>query len=148
MDRHVIVGAGAVGTLTALRLMEDGREVRIVTRSGSGPDEPGIERVAADASDPVVLSRLTEGAAAIYNCANPSGYSKWAEVWPPLAASILAAAESSGAVLVITGNLYGYSPGAGVMTESTPLDSPTKKGRIRSRMWADALAAHEAGRAG
>ena len=147
MDRHVIVGAGAVGTLTALRLIEQGHEVRMITRSGSGPDQAGIERVATDASDPGALGRLTEGAAVLYNCANPPGYSKWATVWPPLAASILAAAESSGAVLVTTGNLYGYAPGAGVMTESTPLNSPTRKGQIRNRMWADALASHEAGRA-
>lgn len=147
MDRHVIVGAGAVGTLTAHRLVELGHEVRIVTRSGSGPDHAGIERIAADASDADALARVTDGAAALYNCANPGSYSTWAEVWPPLAASILSAAERTGAVLATTSNLYGYAPGSSPMTESTPLDSPTKKGRIRACMWADALAAHEAGRA-
>ncbi|MBK5221280.1 MAG: NAD-dependent epimerase/dehydratase family protein [Acidimicrobiia bacterium] len=147
MDRHVIIGAGAVGTLTAQRPAEHGHEVRIITRSGSGPDAPGIERVAADATDVDALARLAEDATAIYNCANPPSYASWAEVWPPLAASILGAAERSGAVLVTTGNLHGYAPGTGVMTETTPLDTPTKKGRIRNRMWADALGAHETGRA-
>ena len=147
MDRHVIVGAGAVGTLTAHRLVELGHEVRIVTRSGSGPDVRGVERVAADASDPDALARLVEGAAALYNCANPGDYSTWAEVWPPLAASILTAAERTGAVLVTTGNLYVYAPGTSPMTEATPVGTPTKKGTIRAGMWADALAAHEAGRA-
>lgn len=146
MDRHVIVGAGPVGTHTANRLVDLGHEVRIVTRSGRGPERPGIERMAADASDADALTRLADGAAAIYNCANPPGYSTWAEHWPPLAASILAAAEATGAVLVTTGNLYGYTPGVGVLIEQSPLDTPTKKGRIRNRMWADALAAHEDGR--
>lgn len=147
MDRHVIVGAGAVGTLSAHRLVELGHEVRIVTRSGSGPALPGVERVAADASDPAALTPLVEGAAALYNCANPSDYSAWAATWPLLAASILTAAERSGAVLATTGNLYVYAPGVGVMTESTPVGTPTRKGTIRAQMWHDALDAHEAGRA-
>lgn len=147
MDRHVIVGAGAVGTHTARHLVAAGHEVRIVTRSGAGPDEPGIERIAADASDLDTLTRLTDGAAALYNCANPGDYSTWATVWPPLAASLLTTAEATGAVLVTMSNLYGYGPVDGPMTESTPLAATGSKGRIRARMWADALAAHEAGRA-
>jgi nucleoside-diphosphate-sugar epimerase len=147
MDRHVIVGAGAVGRHTARHLIAAGHEVRMVTRSGAGPEMAGLERVAADASDPEALTRLTEGAAALYNCANPGDYSTWAEVWPPLAASLLATAEATGAVLVTMSNLYGYGPVDGPMTESTPLAATGKKGRIRAQMWTDALAAHEAGRA-
>ncbi|MGY6499981.1 MAG: NAD-dependent epimerase/dehydratase family protein [Acidimicrobiales bacterium] len=145
MDRHVIVGAGGVGTHTAHHLVAAGHEVRIVTRSGSGPELAGVERVAGDASDPATLQRLTDGATALYNCANPAGYHQWSTVWPPLAASLLATAEATGAVLVTMGNLYGYGPVDGPMTESTPLASTGTKGRIRARMWTDALAAHEAG---
>ncbi|MFP3906321.1 MAG: NAD-dependent epimerase/dehydratase family protein [Acidimicrobiales bacterium] len=147
MDRHVIVGAGAVGTHTARHLVAAGHEVRVVTRSGSGPTEPGIERVAADATDPGALARLVDGAAALYNCANPSGYHQWTRDWPPLAASLLATAERTGAVLVTMSNLYGYGPVDAPMTEDTPLAATGSKGRIRARMWLDALAAHEAGRA-
>jgi nucleoside-diphosphate-sugar epimerase len=147
MDRHVIVGAGAVGTLTAHRLVGLGHEVRVVTRSGSGPDLAGVERTAADASDPESLTRLVDGAAALYNCANPSSYSTWDTTWPPLAASILTAAERTGAVLATTGNLYVYAPGVGTMTEATPVGTPTRKGQIRAQMWRDARAAHEEGRA-
>ena len=147
MDRHVIVGAGAVGTHTARHLVAAGHEVRIVSRSGSGPDVPGVERIAADAADPESLARLCDGAAALYNCANPSGYHRWARDWPPLAASLLATAEQTGAVLVTMSNLYGYGPADEPMTEDTPLAATGTKGRIRARMWTDALAAHEAGRA-
>jgi nucleoside-diphosphate-sugar epimerase len=59
---------------------------------------------------------------------------------------MLSAAEASGAVLAITGNLYGYGPVSGPMTEDTPLAATTRKGRVRVKMWQDALAAHEAGR--
>ena len=53
----------------------------------------------------------------------------------------------SGAVLATVGNLYGYGPVDAPMTEATPLAATGVKGRVRNRMWADALAAHRAGRA-
>jgi nucleoside-diphosphate-sugar epimerase len=144
--KHVIVGAGPVGSGTAQLLVAAGHEVTVVTRSGNGPEHPGIERVRADAADAPGLARLAAGAAAIYNCANPP-YHRWAAEWPPIAASLLAAAESSGAVLVTTSNLYGYGEVSAPMTESTPLTAKGMKGWVRNEMWRDALAAHVAGRA-
>jgi nucleoside-diphosphate-sugar epimerase len=47
MSLHLITGAGPVGSATMLRLAADGQQVRIVTRSGTGPD----------AADPGWLSR-------------------------------------------------------------------------------------------
>ena len=117
----------------------------MITRSGSGPEAGGIERVAADASDGEALARLTEGATAIYSCAGPP-YHRWSTDWPPLGAALIRAAETTGAVLVTTGNLYGYGAVDGVMTEETPLLPNSVKGRVRAKLWIDALAAHEAGR--
>ncbi|MEU4367973.1 NAD-dependent epimerase/dehydratase family protein [Micromonospora chersina] len=146
MALHVIVGAGPVGTATARLLAERGERVRVVTRRGTGPAHPAIERIAADAADAERLTALTEGAAALYNCANPA-YHRWPLDWPPLAAALLTAAERTGAVLATVGNLYGYGPVDAPMTEATPLAATGTKGRVRNRMWADALAAHRAGRA-
>lgn len=143
MTLHVIVGAGPVGTAVARELLARGEKVRMVTRSGSGAD--GTDRVAADASDAGRLSELADGAAAIYNCVNPP-YHRWATDWPPIAHALLAAAESSGAVLATTGNLYGYGPVDAAITEQTPLAATGAKGQVRITMWQDALAAHQAGR--
>jgi nucleoside-diphosphate-sugar epimerase len=145
MALHVIVGAGPVGSGTASLLADAGHEVRIVTRHGTGPDRPGIERVAADASLAGELRGLVSGAVAIYNCANPP-YHRWATDWPPLAAALLDAAEQSGAVLVTTSNLYGYGPVDHPMTESDPLEAAFTNGRVRAQMWNDALEAHRQGR--
>ncbi|MCI4064276.1 NAD-dependent epimerase/dehydratase family protein [Micromonospora sp. R77] len=145
MSLHVIVGAGPVGTATARLLADRGDRVRVVTRRGTGPAHPGVERVAADAADVDRLTTLTEGAVALHNCANPA-YHRWATDWPPLAAALLTAAERTGAVLATVGNLYGYGPVDGPMTEATPLAATGTKGRVRNRMWTDALAAHRAGR--
>jgi nucleoside-diphosphate-sugar epimerase len=117
----------------------------VVTRSGSGPDNALVERVSADASDAARLRELATGAAVVYNCVNPQ-YHRWVTDWPPVAAALLAAAESSGAVLVTTANLYGYGEVDHPMRETDPLSATGTKARVRVRMWQDALAAHEAGR--
>jgi nucleoside-diphosphate-sugar epimerase len=142
---HVVVGAGAVGAGVALRLAGAGHDVRIVTRSGSGPQHPRIERIAADASDAGRLSELARGAHALFNCANPS-YSTWATAWPPIQAAMIAAAEASEARLVTMGNLYVYGRDASPMAATDPLDPPSKKGAIRAAMWEQAMEAHQAGR--
>ncbi len=145
MSFHVIVGAGAVGAGTALQLADAGHDVRIVTRSGSGPNHANIERVAADASDSGRLSELAHGAHSLYNCANPP-YNKWATAWPPLAASLIAASTATGARLVTMSNLYGFARGVQPMRATDPLAPFMNKGRIRSDMWDDALRAHNEGR--
>jgi len=146
MGKHVIIGSGSVGTATALALVEDGHEVTVVSRSGSGPDHPGVTRVAADASDPFALAAAVGSADAMYNCANPP-YHRWPELWPPMAASMLEVARRSDAVLVIMGNLYGYGPVDHPMTEEDPLASTGSKGLVRIAMWESALAAHVDGHA-
>jgi nucleoside-diphosphate-sugar epimerase len=145
MSLHVIVGAGPVGSAVARLLVERGEKVRLVTRSGRGPEHEAIERVAADATDADRLGALAGGAAALYNCANPL-YHQWLTDWPPLASSLLAAAERSGAVLATAAPLYGYGPVSGPITPATPLAATHPKLRMRADMWRAALAAHRAGR--
>ncbi|MBE1533708.1 NAD-dependent epimerase/dehydratase family protein [Actinomadura algeriensis] len=143
MGKHVIAGAGQVGTHLAERLLERGHDVVVVTRSGSGP--VGAERVAADVVDRARLAAIAKGADTLYNCVNPK-MDRWAQDWPPMAAAFLGAAEDTGAALVTLGNLYGYGPVDGPMTEDLPLAATGKKARVRVKMWQDMIAAHEAGR--
>jgi len=145
MSLKVVVGAGATGIPTALLLAEAGEQVRLVSRRGSGPAHPGIELVAADAADTARLAEVARGAATLYNCAMPP-YDQWPALWPPLAASLLAAAEQTGADYVMVGNAYGYGPVDGPVTEGLPLAAATVKGKVRAQMWLDAKAAHDAGR--
>jgi nucleoside-diphosphate-sugar epimerase len=145
MDVQLVIGAGAIGAATAQMLADRGERVRLVTRSGGGPEHPAVERVAADASDADALSRLAASAAVIYSCAGPA-YHRWATDWPPLADALLRAAETSGALLVTTGNLYGYGAVDGPIAEGLPLRPNTEKGKVRVRIWNEALEAHRAGR--
>ncbi len=143
MTKYLVVGAGPVGRAVTEELIGRGHEVVLATRSGS--EFAGARSVAVDAADRDAITRLAAGCSAIFNCVNPA-YHRWTEDWPPVAAALLAAAEDSGAVLAITGNLYGYGPVDGPLTEDTPLAATGRKGQVRARMWADALDAHRAGR--
>ncbi|MGW7258752.1 NAD-dependent epimerase/dehydratase family protein [Streptomyces sp. NPDC054834] len=144
MSLHIVLGFGPAGAATARLLAEKGQSVRVITRSG-GSREPGIEHVALDATDSKRLTDAVRGAAAIHNCAAPP-YHRWASEWPPLASSVCAAAEASGAVLVVLGNLYGYGPVDGPLTEKSPLAATGPKGRVRAAVWEQARELHEQGR--
>ena len=134
-EKYVIVGAGPVGREVAALLTARGDAAIVATRTR------GI-----DASDPDRLTEVAAGATAIFNCANPSDYTQWTEVWPPLAESLLVAAERTGATLVTASSLYGYGPVTEPMTEGQPDLATDTKGRIRAGMWAEAKAGHETGR--
>lgn len=141
MAKHVIIGAGSIGTNVARLLAERGESVRIVTRSGSGPEHPLVDRVAADASDPSHLTELSRGAEVIYHCANPPSYTVWERLLPPLQTAAITAAKANDAVLALTGSLYAYGPQpGGRMNEHTPMAATGHKGRLRRRMWEQALA--------
>lgn len=143
-SRALIVGAGPIGSALAVRLAAAGDDVQVVTRSGSGP--AGVTRVALDASDRDALAAAARGVDVLFNCANPGAYPRWERVWPPLAASILHAAQAADAVLVTLSNLYGYGPVDGPMSRDLPLRPSDHKGTLRARMWQEALDAHRAGR--
>jgi nucleoside-diphosphate-sugar epimerase len=145
MSSFVVVGAGATGTGVALELADRGHQVTVVTRRGSGPVTAGVTLCPGDATDAGFLTRVTKGSDALFNCANPR-YDRWLTDWPPLAGSLLVAAESTGATLVTLSNLYGYGPPTGPMTPHDPLSSTLPKAQVRVAMWHDALALHQASR--
>ncbi|AJZ83598.1 MULTISPECIES: NAD-dependent epimerase/dehydratase family protein [Streptomyces] len=144
MNLHVVIGFGPAGAATARLLAERGHTVRVITRSGRSP-EPGIEHVALDATDSERLTEAVRGAVALYSCGAPP-YHRWASEWPALAASLRTTAEATGAVLVMLGNLYGYGPVDGPMTEELPLAATGTKGRVRAAVWEQARDLHEQGR--
>ncbi|MFF3327292.1 NAD-dependent epimerase/dehydratase family protein [Streptomyces sp. NPDC002889] len=145
MAESVVIGAGATGVATARQLADSGKRVRLITRSGSGPDHPGIERIALDAGHTGELAEALAGATTVFNAAM-TAYQTWPETMPPLFASILAATERAGADYVMLGNLYGYQQTTVPVTERTPMAPHTRKGRVRAQLWQQAKDAHDEGR--
>ena len=141
----VVLGAGPVGRALAERLVDDGRPVRIVNRSGSHRSDVEVEVVGADVSDPDEARRACDGGDVVYGCVGLD-YRGWPEKWPPMMAGMLAGAEAAEARFVFMDNCYMYGSVDGPMTEDLPLTDYGSKPATRSkitRMWQDA---HEAGR--
>lgn len=143
--RYVVTGAGPVGWAVAEHLAGAGHSVRIVTRSGSGPAHPGVERVAADVSRPELLHGLFDGAGAVFHCIHGSEYSAaaWRRELPAAEQAVLEAAAGAGAVVVFPESLYSYSEPGRVMTEDGPRLAEGGKRGIRTGL----LAARQAARA-
>jgi len=57
----------------------------------------------------------------IYSCAGPA-YPRWVTDWPPLAAAQLRAAQTSGALLITTGNLRDYPAAEDAVARALSLD--------------------------
>jgi nucleoside-diphosphate-sugar epimerase len=145
-ELHVIFGTGPLGKWTARHLVQMGRTVRMVNRSGKASRLPAsVEVVASDAYDLHKNVELTRAAAAVYQCAQPA-YSEWVEKFPLLQQAILEAAAANGARLVVGDNLYMYGRFSGALREDSPLAPNSRKGQVRSEMAQAVLEAHAAGK--
>ena len=144
-ERAVVLGAGPVGEALVQRLLADGVETRVATRSGRASVPSDIEVVAANISDPQQAIRACADADIVYSCVGLS-YQGWPEQWPPMMAGMLDGAAEAGARFVFMDNCYMYGPVSVPMTEDLPLTNYGNKPATRSkitRMWQEA---HEAGR--
>jgi len=146
-DLHVILGTGPVSCWTATHLRQRGLRVRAVNRSGRRPDlmPAEVEIVAADVADQRQAIDACQGADVVYQALNPP-YHQWAERFPALQASAMTAAETAGARYVSIDNLYGYGRVIGPISERTPMNPHTRKGRLRAAMTLEVLDAHASGR--
>ena len=141
MARHVVIGAGQIGTTITEQLAQAGEEVRAITRSGSGLRHERVERVAADAGDRERLTPLLAGAEVVHHCLHTAYTARaWRRDLPPAEAAVLAAAGRAGAVVVFPESLYAYTRTDAPMTEDGPRDARGGKRGVRT----DLLAARAA----
>jgi len=133
---YVVTGAGPVGYTIAEQLAGLGHPVRVLTRSGSGPDHPLVEKMRVDASDPEQLKEAVAGSTAIFHCIHGSAYSAaaWAAELPRAEQAVMDAAAAAGAVVVFPESLYSYSEPERIMTESSPREAAGGKRGIRTAL--------------
>jgi nucleoside-diphosphate-sugar epimerase len=139
---HVVTGAGPVGSTVALQLAEAGEHVRLLTRSGSGPEHPFVERRRVDVSRPEELEAAFDGVVTVHHCIHGSAYD--ARVWraelPRAERAVLDAAGRVGAVVVFPESLYSYGPVDGPMTEDLPRAATSGKLGVRTDLLAQRAA--------
>lgn len=132
----IVTGAGPVGWTVATQLADAGHRVRILTRSGSGPEHDLVERRRVDVGDPAQLKDAMEGVDAVFHCIHGSKYN--ADVWrrelPAAERTVLQAAGEAGSVVVFPESLYSYSSPDEVMKEDSPRNAPTGKRGVRTEL--------------
>ena len=144
---HVVLGTGAIGRAVMEELVKRGESVRMVNRSGIMDEIPaGVGIAASDLYDQAKVQEVTRGAKVVYQAAQPN-YNEWPEKFPLLQKSIVDGLTGSGAKLVLIENLYMYGEVNGKpMTENTPYNAHTRKGRVRGEISRAAFNAHKDGR--
>lgn len=135
---HVVTGAGPVGSTIAQQLAEAGQHVLVLTRSGSGPTHPLVERRVVDVARPGALDSALDGAVAVHHCIHASRYDArtWRAELPAAERLVLDAAGRAGAVVVFPESLYSYGPVDGPITETTPRTAATGKPGVRTELLA------------
>ena len=132
----IVLGAnGRLGQACVAAFHAEGWNVAAFARS-----IPETERLAhvnyvqGDALDPEILARAVIGYDVIINAVNVP-YGGWAGVTPKLTDAIARAAGSTGATVIIPGNIYHYGAGMPVtLSEATDAAPTTELGKVRLTM--------------
>lgn len=155
---YVVIGVtGPMGAAVARRLVEAGRRVRGINRSGRGSVPDGVELVAADVKDAEVARQACAGASVVFQCAS-APYTDWSdpnnpqplrstnesEHLPAITEGTIAAAAAAGARIVYGDNHYIYGPVEGPLTEDHPWNASDQKGLARIGVAQRLLDAHAA----
>jgi nucleoside-diphosphate-sugar epimerase len=146
-ELHVIFGSGPLGQAVMKVLVQRGKQVRLVNRSGKAPQNgySGVQAMAGDAYNPDFTRQACQGAAVVYQCAQPQ-YHEWAENFPRMQGCILEGAASAGAKFIVGENMYMYGEVNGPIHEGLPYSAQTRKGKVRGEMAKAVLAAHQSGK--
>lgn len=140
MNALILGITGSVGQATARALAAHGWRVRALHRNPEAAGErlqglASIQWIRGDAMSGDDVAAATRGADVIVHAVNPPGYRNWRALAIPMLANTIAAARSSGARILFPGNVYNYGPDARpLVTERSPQNPETRKGRIRVEM--------------
>ncbi len=134
MSLYTILGAGgSVGTTLAINLIAQGRQVRLVSRSGFSM--PGSGTVKCDLANLGETIEAVKGSAVVFLCAGlPYKHEVWERLWPRIMTHTIEACKRARARLIFFDNLYMYGEVKGPMTEKTPYYPVSKKGEVRAEV--------------
>lgn len=80
------------------------------------------------------MASAAKGASLIVNGLNPPAYHNWDKLIPEITTAVLAAGRTSGARLLVPGNVYPYGVEPAPWGPDTPHRPVSRKGRIRADM--------------
>jgi len=129
---HTILGAnGTIATELIPVLKKHNVNIRLVSRKPQNVE--GTESVTADALNSEEILSAILGSDVVYLVIGIAYNAKiWKEQWPVIMRNVIDACKATGAKLVFFDNIYMYGKTDGIITEDTPYDYISKKGRVRA----------------
>lgn len=143
----ILGSTGPVGTALAAELSKTTSSLRLVSRHPKKVSTTD-ECVVADLTDPAATRKAVEGSEICYLTAGLTyKTSVWREQWPLIMKNVITACEASGSKLIFFDNVYALSKAhMHDITESTPIQPCSEKGKVRAQLNYDVMEAVEKGR--
>lgn len=145
---QTILGAnGTIGSLLAKELTRYTNDIRLVSRNPRRVN-PTDQLFPADLSDPTTVEQVIAGSDVVYLLVGfEYNIRVWRKNWPALMRATLDACIRRKAKLVFFDNMYLYDASAlGNMTEESPVNPPSEKGKVRAEIAKMLMDEVEAGR--
>jgi nucleoside-diphosphate-sugar epimerase len=130
--QHIVLGGnGVVGRETVMALRRRGESTTSVARHPSPLD--GVPSVIADLLVAADVDRVLAGAQVAYLTVGLAYSSAaWEEQWPVIVRNVIDAAVAHDTHLIYFDNVYAYGRVDGAMTERSPINPASRKGRVRA----------------
>jgi nucleoside-diphosphate-sugar epimerase len=140
MNKNTVLVLGATGGIggeVARQLRDAGWQVRGLSRSAGQTvtHRDGIDWYRGDAMKRDDVANAAKDCAVIVHAVNPPGYRNWPTLVLPMLDNTIAVAVAQQATIVLPGTVYNYGPDSfPILTETSPQNPATKKGKIRAEM--------------
>jgi len=138
MNTALVLGiTGGIGGEVARTLLRRGWHVRALHRNPASVSLPEakVEWVRGDAMKREDVVAAAQGVTTIVHAVNPPKYNNWAGLVLPMLDNTIAAAREHGARIVLPGTIYNFGTDTfPVLSEYSPQEPHTRKGRIRVEM--------------
>jgi len=131
----ILGSGGAIGIELARALKEYTSQIRLVSRNPRKVNETD-ELFPADLLQPSEVNEAVKGSSIVYATVGfPYNLKTWKENWPTFIENVIDACIANKCKLVFFDNIYMYDLNyLNRMDEETPINPPSKKGKIRAEI--------------
>jgi len=132
---HTILGAGGIiGTLLARELQSHSAEIRLAGRHPKKVN-PTDHAMVCDLLNSADVEQAVNGSKVAYLTVGLPYSSKiWEEQWPAIMNNVITACTKHNTSLVFFDNVYMYGEVTTPMTEETPINPCSRKGKVRAQI--------------
>jgi nucleoside-diphosphate-sugar epimerase len=130
----ILGSSGVIGTGLAKELLKYNDKIRLVSRNPKKVNSTD-ELFPADLTNREKIIQAVEGSDIVYLTVGLAYDTKtWRELWPKIMQNVIEACEKHNSKLVFFDNVYSYGKVNGWMTEETPHNPISEKGKVRKQI--------------